>query len=338
MGNMKRAAEDVLALVKQRGIKVEKPKKEKKPKKLAANQKRQVRRKGHFEVANKQRVAGKQELAYNSRPFVLCSLPVRKPPAAVLEYVRTNGRFLLKLTGDQEYGLPFGQDRLILIWVATLAVKQNSRTVSFRSAAELLRAFNLPLDGKTYKRIVEGFKRIATSKITFRTDESNGPARPWEIYNLNFFSRVRLWYKTGDNVEQETLPDDQFANVVKLSEEFWEEIQNHKIPIELPAIRALADSPANLDLYCWIVWRCWTASKSANLAGVPTRIPLESLQGQLGVSERRCIRGFRWQMRDWLKKIENAWPACPAHLSKDGDYLEIEPGRAIIDQPERQLP
>jgi hypothetical protein len=64
--------------------------------------------------------------------------------------------------------VPFGQDRLIPIWVATLALRQKSRTVQFGSAAQMLEFFRLAKDGRYYRRMVEGFQRIFASTIFFR--------------------------------------------------------------------------------------------------------------------------------------------------------------------------
>lgn len=79
------------------------------------------------------REEGKQSLGFSSRPFVLCGLPVRKPAAGDLLFERRNGNFLLQITGHPQFGLPFGQDRLVPIYLATLAVQQKSQTVRFRS-------------------------------------------------------------------------------------------------------------------------------------------------------------------------------------------------------------
>ena len=286
--------------------------------------KRQNKRLEYFEMARTQREEGKQDLGYNSRPFILCGLPVRRPPATVSSHVRTNGRFILEVTGDREYGLPFGQDRLIPIWIATLAVRQKDKTVRFRCAAELLRTFRLPLDGKTYRRTVEGFKRIATSKITFRSDESS-TSPVWECLNFQFFDSARLWF--ARSIDQETLADDEFSNVIVLSDQFWREIQNHPIPIELLVVCALKDSPACLDLYCWVVWRCWKAKYS--VTGDPVRIPLKGLQGQFGIAEQP-LYAFRRRLKGWLVKIHQIWPECPARLPADSDYLELQQRKAII--------
>ncbi|MGH9656866.1 MAG: replication protein RepA, partial [Bryobacteraceae bacterium] len=89
----------------------------------------------------------RQDLAFHSRPFVLCGLPIRRPAPGTLKYSRRNGRFVLEIIGHPDFGLPFGQDRLIPLWVATLAVRLRSKTVLFRSAAEILEEFDLPRDG-----------------------------------------------------------------------------------------------------------------------------------------------------------------------------------------------
>jgi len=86
-----------------------------------------------------QREEQQQNWAFSSRPFVLCGLPVRQPPQGQLLFERRNGRFLLQITGHPQYGLPFGQDRLVPIYLATLAVQQKSPTVRFRSGARCWR-------------------------------------------------------------------------------------------------------------------------------------------------------------------------------------------------------
>jgi hypothetical protein len=67
-----------------------------------------------------------QTLCFSSRRFVLCGLPVRRLPQEQLLYERRNGRFVLHVTGHPAFGVPFGQDRLVPIFLATLAVQQRS--------------------------------------------------------------------------------------------------------------------------------------------------------------------------------------------------------------------
>jgi hypothetical protein len=101
-----------------------------------------------FHLIRVQREQRKKEVAFNARPFVLCGISLRPLPKDQLAYKRRNGKFFLQIIGHPDFGLPFGQDRLIPIWVATLALRQKSRPVHFHSAAQVLELFRLPKDGR----------------------------------------------------------------------------------------------------------------------------------------------------------------------------------------------
>ena len=117
------------------------------------------------ELVRELRDQGRQDLAFHSRPFVLCGLPIRRSEAGTLKYARRNGRFVLEIIGHPDYGLPFGQDRLIPLWVATLAVRQKSKTILFRSAAEILQEFDLPAMAHT----IGGWSRVSSGSSQARS-------------------------------------------------------------------------------------------------------------------------------------------------------------------------
>jgi hypothetical protein len=50
--------------------------------------KHQQKRIESIEFVREQRQNGRQELAFNSRPFVLCGLPIRRPPEGTLKHTR----------------------------------------------------------------------------------------------------------------------------------------------------------------------------------------------------------------------------------------------------------
>jgi hypothetical protein len=56
------------------------------------------------EIVRLKREQGAQNLAFSSRPFVLCGLPVRRLPAHQLVYERRNGYFLLQISLNSEIG------------------------------------------------------------------------------------------------------------------------------------------------------------------------------------------------------------------------------------------
>ncbi len=227
----------------------------------------------------------------------------------------------MRVIGHPDYGLPFGQDRLLLIWIASLATWQKNRIIRFNSAATILETFELPKDGRYYRRLVEGFERIFYATFFFSNDQRDGECVVIERHSFRFVRDIRLWYRqsSGDS------PEDLSENVIVLSEEFWKEIQDHPIPVDLAVVRALADSPGNLDLYIWLVWRCWTAKTQVH---IPLFGP-EGLVQQLGVSGNLRERDFRRQIRSWLLIIRRLWPECPARLGNAGAILVIDSWKRV---------
>ena len=270
-----------------------------------------------IQLIREQREIGRQQLAFHARPFILCSLPLRRPPRNSTSHIRRNGKFFLQAIGHPQFGLPYGQDRLIAIWIATLALRQRSRVIRFGSAAEMLDFFHLFKNGKRYRRIMEGFQRIFAATIFFgTTDEPNGkPVLDWARFH--FFDCMHLWFHEG---EGEAVDSDSSENSIVLSEAFYEEIDQHRIPVEREVVAALANAPGVLDLYLWLAWKTWS------LNGRSVRIPLFTQGGlvdQLGSIEYSEKRFFRRKLAYWLREVRTFWPECPARISQDGQALVV---------------
>jgi len=220
-----------------------------------------------------------QDLCYNSRPFVLCGLPFRRLPSDQLVYERRNGRFVLQITGHPEFGVPFGQDRLVPIFLATLAIQQKSQTIRFHTAAEMLENFGMHTGGKEYRRLVAAFERVFGATIFFGTDTLTGRASLVQRSRFNFMREAQIWYSRA--TDQRVLSSD-FENVIVLSYEFYQELVAHPVPNDLEAVKLLAASPAVLDPYMWLSYRRFKAK------GVE-RIPLFGEFGPRPSDRRRRI-------------------------------------------------
>jgi Plasmid encoded RepA protein len=265
---------------------------------------------------------GKQNLGFSSRPFVLCGLPIRKPPQGETIYERRNGKFVLQITGHPHYGLPFGQDRIVPIYLATLAVRQQSQTIRFRTAAEMLETFGMHKGGKEYRRLIAAFERIFGATIFFGSDGFNGISKVVQRSRFSFFREAQIWFSR----EPDQYPlSDQFENVIVLSDEFYQEITTHPIPADLEAVKVLAGAPAVLDLFMWLSYRCFVAKGQE---AIPLLGPY-GLPSQIGSIEYARPRRFREKLAEWLKTIRVLWPDCPARISPDGKQLLIGHGQAI---------
>lgn len=274
-------------------------------------------------IVRLKREEGKQNLGFSSRPFVLCGLPVRKPPKDELLYERRNGNFVLQITGHPNYGLPFGQDRIVPIYFATLAVRQQNQTIRFRTAAEMLETFGVHKGGKEYRRLVAAFERIFGATIFYGTDTLNGRAKVVQRSRFSFFREAQIWYSR----DPDQCPlSDQFENVIVLSDEFYREITAHPIPADLEAVKVLAGAPAVLDLFMWLSYRCFLAKGQE---AIPLLGPF-GLASQIGSMEYARPRRFREKLDQWLDSIRVLWPECPAHISVDGESLVVNRASAVL--------
>jgi hypothetical protein len=81
--------------------------------------------------------------------------------------------------GHPCYGLPWGQDRLVPLYLATLAVRQQSETITFNSGAEMLDTFGMQQGESQYRRLIEAFQSVFGATIFFGTDtaRSTRPAK-----------------------------------------------------------------------------------------------------------------------------------------------------------------
>jgi Plasmid encoded RepA protein len=273
-------------------------------------------------MVRQRRDDGSQTLGYTTRPFILCGLPIRRPPRDQLIYERRNGSFILQVTGHPEFGLPFGQDRLVPIFLATMAVKQQSPTIRFRSASILLDWFGLSKGGKEYRRLVGAFERIFGATIFFGTDALRPTARVLHRARFSFLREARIWYNRDGGATE------SLDNVVVLSDEFYAEALAHPIPADLEAVRVLASAPAVLDLFLWLTYRCFVARGEEI-------IPLFGAWGlthQLGSVEYSRPRRFRAMLDQWLATIRALWPACPAKISTDGLSIAITKANSIASK------
>ncbi|MCU1329925.1 MAG: plasmid encoded RepA protein [Bryobacterales bacterium] len=206
--------------------------------------------------------------------------------------------------------MPFGQDRLVLLWLATQAVRKKSPVVEFGSAAEILNEWRLPTNGVYYWPLAAAFKRVFTSTIFFGTRDDRRSSEVWNCSRVHFFDALRLWFRAEGRTP---------GNLVILSAAFWTELQRHPIPVDADVVRMLANNPGCLDLYTWLTWRCYQA-------GGPERIPLFGpfgLAAPLGVHGYARQRKFRERIRGWLKLVQIYWPDSPAVVSRTGDALEL---------------
>jgi len=253
--------------------------------------KRKLRQAESIACVRLKRNSAEQNVGFVSRPFVPC-------------------------------GLPWGQDRLVPIFLATLAVRQQSRSVTFTSAADMLETFGTQKGGSQYRRLIAAFQRLFGATIFFGTDTQSERANVFHHSRFNFMTEAQMWCSRRPANE----PPGKVDNLIVLSHEFYKEITDHPIPTDLEAAKALSSAPAALDLYTWLTYRGFSAKGEE-------RVPLFGefgLVNQLGIGAYARPRKFREQLEQWLILVKAMWPECPARVSSDGGALVVNRANAII--------
>ena len=122
---------------------------------------------------------------------------------------------------------------------------------------------------------------------------------------FHFMSEARIWYSRDPG--QQTLPGD-CQNLIVLTEEFYQEVTERPISTDLEAAKALSSSPAALDLFTWLSYRCFVARGEERI----------SLFGEFGLaSQLGCVTYAFWRDRCAARKLDSARcrSACPRPLS-----------------------
>jgi hypothetical protein len=176
--------------------------------------------------------------------------------------------------------------------------------------------------GSQYRRLVGAFQRIFGATIFFGTDTHRSVSRVVHEARFNFMSEARIWYSRDADQQN---PPGECQNLIVLTEELYREVLEHPIPTDLEAAKALSSSPAALDLFTWLSYRCFVARGEE-------RIPLFGefgLANQLGCVEYSRPRRFRERLEQWLRLVGAMWPECPARISYDGKYLFVNRATAL---------
>lgn len=273
---------------------------------------------------------GEASKSWAVRDFVMCGLPLRHTPGT--EYTRQNGRFTVRVVATKNYGLPYGADRLLPIWLATawhVVGRPADGRISLRSAADLLRAFD-PIrepNGTELRRVRERIERIYHS--TFFVEEVTPSRIRRDSYRL--IASHELWFDGRAHGNQHTL----WGNVITLDARFVAELQRKgAIPIDLRAVSYLRQSPLALDLYCWQALRSFSLLTKGKDKGIPL-FGEQGLCAQFGITTRSTRRA-RQLFRAAHARVKAVWDTCPNELA--GDALIVRPGRALPESARLTLP
>ena len=262
------------------------------------------------------------DLGFMARTIALCSLP-RTNPGNRLQYKRVNGPFTLIMTATGNYKLPFGNlPRLLLAWVSTEAVRTQSRELVLgRSLAEFMRTLGIYHNsggrGGVQTRLRNQMRRLFNANVRLIYKDEHGE----QFVSSAIADRGEFWWnerKPGEPV--------LFDSKIRLGEDFFNEIINHPVPLDMNTLTALKRCVLGLDLYLWLVYRTFALR-------APLRLTWKQLYQQFGLhpakaSNNQTVQNFRYKILRELKKIKIAWPGL--NYSTGKGVLILHPSTPAI--------
>ena len=258
-------------------------------------------------------------VGYSHAVMVQCFLPQR--PAASRAYRTTHGRASLMIEAGHianpndpgewiECQLPTGpKPRLILPYIVGEAIRNASPEIDLgRSLRDFMRRLGMPVAGKNGKALTEQIQNIAAAHIMIGEWTNNAV----HTHGGRLAKQLSFWLER--NPDQRTL----WTPTMTLSDEFFNAIQHHRVPIDTHHLAQLARSARRMDLYAWLSYRTPRITP-----GKREPVPLRALHRIFGPDMNR-IADFKRRLREDLQAIHSVYPHFKVDLPSHSDVLWLE--------------
>jgi hypothetical protein len=257
-------------------------------------------------------------LGYMARVLVQATMPHRKLQEPVFE--RKNGSFSLAMMAHPSIGLPYGTyPRLLLAWLTTEAVRTKEPVLQLGpTLSSFMHELGLtPTGGRwgTIHSLKDRMERLFTCSISCSYhDENRGAGMGFRVAKA-----YDLWW-APKQPEQATL----WNSSVTLSRDFFDEVIDRPVPIDIRALKALKRSPLALDIYTWLTYRMSYLNRR-------TEIPWAALQAQFGSGYKSDSQGIRDFKKNFLKQMRAVHVVYRIAMVEEGtNGLILKPSRTHV--------
>jgi hypothetical protein len=265
------------------------------------------------------------EMAFLHTVLAQCCLPYREPHTR--DYFHENGRASLVISAgylmnenDKPVlqGVPYGaKPRLLMTHLCTEAVRTKSAVIPVGdSMSAFMRDLGLKVTGGkegSIGRFKEQLNRLAASRmqLMFRSGDMRTTLNPAPI-----IKQFDVWFPT--DARQKML----WPSEVTLSDEFFQSLQGHALPLDPRALRALQHNARALDIYTWLAHRL-PRVKERNGA----KVSWAALHGQFG----NDVKDYKTFRRGFKKALTQAVAVYPdANVEPEDGGLRLRSSQPPI--------
>ena len=279
--------------------------------------------------------AGPENIQHIHSVLALCGLPYREPKGLTnvfREYGRNTlaisaGRLTNPLTGEMEMqGLPYGpKARLMLLHLCTEAVKQRTPKIEVASSLSgFIRDMGFPVTGGdrgTLKQFKEQLNRLAACSMQIGLWDGSRAS----TLNVPPFRQMDVWLPLNVDPDQGLL----WSSTITFHRDFFDNLLQHAVPVDIRAARAFAGSARKLDLLFWVGYRLSRLER-------PLRLTWDNLYKQFG-SENGSIRSFRQEFRKDVAHLTEVFPRVRLSLDEGGMQLLPSDQKDLLVPPKISL-
>ncbi|MDO1451310.1 replication protein RepA [Rhodocytophaga aerolata] len=252
---------------------------------------------------------------------ILCQvyLPYRDPGNEVKIWERRQGKacFAIHTTPvfnpqthkyDINMGLPFGpKARLVLTHINTLALQQRTPLIEVAETfSSFVTSLGLPRNGKQIASIKNQLARLAASMISVAFS-------PQPRYAFQADSKIikgfDLTFPKEDN--QRVV----WNNTIALSEDYFQSLMNHAVPLDKRHLSVLANNAMALDIYVWLAQRLHRVEQ-----GKPEFVHWQGLKDQFGDGYDR-IDNFKAIFRHTLSLVLTQYNSAKIEEDKNKGFI-----------------
>lgn len=252
------------------------------------------------EVANDE---DSPSIGFVTRLIVATSLPHSAP--ADSEVSRGSGLYDLCLLSPRRIGLPYGvYPRLALAAWTSEAVRNQAPLLSLGRTFSNF-ALNLGLTPSTGPKgtltaLREQLVRLANLSVSLIGDSTRasqyGLAPAFAGGGVRLVKAYNFWW-------DDPPPESEIPNFVLLSDDFFQEVIQHPVPVSLDVLRSMR-SPLMIDIYMWLTYRSIRSLRINR----PEVVSWTALERQFG-SAYAEPRMFRYNFLRCLKQVLKIYPA-----------------------------
>jgi len=267
-----------------------------------------------------EKVNDPEDIVYQHTVLCQTVMPYRNPGDEVRLWQRIQGRAHLEIQAGRAFdskaedfvdvGLPFGpKPRLALYHLNARAIKTRSKDIEVEdSLTAFVKRIGFATHGRNIRAIKDQLSRLSASDFRIGVVRDGKPT----TVKASIVSGFELWAPQDAN--QRVL----WPTYVRFSQEYFDSLVQHAVPLEERAIAALSHNAMALDMYTWLAQRLHRVPDAGAL------VPWKRLHEQFGQGYKRP-RKFREVFTATLRQVKTVYPGARFDTDNDGLLLRTSP-------------